>query len=309
MKRTALFALILVVLMLSACAPKRATSPSVEPMLSVPQAYEERVSDGVPAPMPTAAVPLQSAGQADYAQAPAQERLVVRNADLALVVTNPVASMEQIAAMAERMGGFVVTSKVYRTTTASGARVPQASISIRVPAGRLTEALSQIKAGAVEVTSENVYGQDVTQQYVDLQSRLRNLQLAEQQLAEIMDRATETEDVIHVFNQLTYYREQIEIVKGQMQYYEQAAALSAISVQLIAEETVEPIQVGRWKPEGVARDALQTLVNFFKGFVNFLIWMVLFVLPALILMALPVWGVVVLIRALVRRSRKARTPK
>lgn len=308
MKRPVLIALVLIALLLSACGLKRAAAPVPEPMLYAAPSYDQRVS-GAPAPMPTAMVYTESdAGVADYAQAPTQERLVIRNADLSLVVSDPKAKMEQIAAMAERMGGFVVNSNLYQTTTSAGAKVPQGSISIRVPAERLTEALTQIKADAVEVTNENIYGQDVTQQYVDLQSRLRNLQLAEQQLAEIMEQATKTEDVIQVFNQLTYYREQIEVVKGQMQYYEQAAALSAISVQLVAEETIQPIEIGGWKPQGVARDAVQTLVNFFKGFVNFLIWLVLFVLPALILVALPVWLVVWLVRLLIRR-RKARAAK
>ena len=81
----------------------------------------------------------------------------------------------------------------------------------------------------------------MTAEYVDLQSRLKNFEAAEAQLNEILEKATETEDVVNIFNQLVYYREQIEVVKGQIKYYDEAAALSAINVRIIAEETVQPL--------------------------------------------------------------------
>jgi hypothetical protein len=86
--------------------------------------------------------------------------------------------------------------------------------------------------------------------------------------------------VIEVFNQLVYHREQIEILKGQINFYEESAAFSAISVQVIAEETLQPLEIAGWKPVGVARDSLQALINFFQGFVNFLIRLVILIIPA-----------------------------
>ncbi len=106
---------------------------------------------------------------------------------------------------------------------------------IRVPAEKLDEALETIKADAIEVQSENQSGQDVTSQYVDLESQLKNLEAAEEQLMEIMQKAEKTEDVLNVFNQLTSIRGQIESIKGQMKYFEESAALSAITVRLVAE--------------------------------------------------------------------------
>jgi hypothetical protein len=123
-------------------------------------------------------------------------------------------------------------------------------------------------------------------------------------LDEIMQNATETQDVLNVFNQLEYYREQIEIVKGQMQYYEEVTATSLINVTLIAEETIQPIEIGGWKPEGVARDAIQSLIKFLQGFVNFLIKFFLLVLPVLIVIFGPIALVIWLVVSLVRRSMK-----
>jgi hypothetical protein len=152
----------------------------------------------------------------------------------------------------------------------------------------------------------------VTQEYVDLKSRLKNLEAAEAQLTKIMEQATKTEDVLNVFNQLVATREQIEVLKGQIQYYEQSAAYSAISARLIAEETIKPIQVGGWKPQGEVRNAIQSLINFLQDFVNFLIWSVLYYLPKLLLIGLvvvlPIWLVYIIIRAIRRRSKKDKTP-
>jgi hypothetical protein len=140
---------------------------------------------------------------------------------------------------------------------------------------------------------------------VDLESRLRNLESAEKQLTEIMDSATKTEDVLNVFNQLTQVQEQIEVVKGQMQYYEQSAAFSEISTQLIAQESLEPIKIGGWTPQGALSDALQRLVDFWHGLVDFVITFAVYWLPVLIVIAIPFAIVYIVVRAIVRnRSRK-----
>jgi hypothetical protein len=77
---------------------------------------------------------------------------------------------------------------------------------------------------------------------------------------------------------------------------------------LIAEESIQPIQVGGWKPQGEVRDAIQRLINFLQDLVDFLIWAVLYYLPVLLLIGLvivlPIWLVYLAIRAIRRRSRK-----
>jgi hypothetical protein len=156
----------------------------------------------------------------------------------------------------------------------------------------------------VEVDAESRSGQDVTADYVDQQSRLKNLEATEAQLVKIMEGATKTDDVLNVFNQLTSIREQIEVVKGQMKYYEESAAMSAISVRIIAEATIQPIEIAGWKPEGVVREAIQDLIYFFQDFVDFLIRFGLYILPALVLIGIPIYLFVLAIRAVIRKVRK-----
>ncbi len=236
---------------------------------------------------------------------PAQERLVIENADLAIVVKDPKARMEEISNLAREYGGFVVSSNLYQSYSSMGQEVPEASIVIRVPSEKLDEALTRIKKGAVDVTYENRSGQDVTSQYVDLQAQLKAKQAAEAQLLEIMDQAVRAEDVLAIYLQVQTVQTQIEQLKGQIKYLEESAALSAISVRLVAEEGTQPIEVGPWTLEGTAKDAIQDLIRFFQGFVEFLTRFVLFTLPALILIAIPLYLVFLGGRAVYRRFRKS----
>jgi hypothetical protein len=236
----------------------------------------------------------------------AQDRFVIENADLSIVIKDPKTRMKEISDLAKEMGGFVVSSNLYQNTSSTGKQVPQGSIVIRVPSEKLDEALARIKEGAIDVPTENRSGQDVTSQYVDLQAQLTAKQAAEKKLLEIMDKATRAEDVLAVYIQVQTVQTEIEQLKGQIKYLEESAALSAISVQLIAEESTQPIVVGPWKPEGAAKQAIQDLIFFFQNFVDLLIRFVLLTLPALILIAIPLFILYLIGRAVYRRVRRSR---
>jgi hypothetical protein len=232
-------------------------------------------------------------------------RLVIKNADLAIVVSDPRADMAKIARLADEMGGYVVASNLYQSSYGPNSiEVPEATITIRVAAERLDEALTRIKEDVVKVDYETTNSTDVTSEYVDLQSRLTAKQAAEKKLLEILDKAEKTEDVLAVYTQLQMIQTEIESLKGQIKYYEQSAALSSISVRLIAEESTQPITVGPWTPRGAAKEAIEDLIRFSQDFVDFLIYFVLSTLPALILVAIPLYLVFLAGRALFRRFRK-----
>ncbi|MFH1523382.1 MAG: DUF4349 domain-containing protein [Chloroflexota bacterium] len=313
MKKKVFFILIALLLVLAACGVKAASTAA--PPYELP-AMENGASDEQAYAPLAAATPgrdLYDTGKVTASGAAIQDRLVIMNVDLSIVVADPQVKLDVISKMASDLGGFVVSMNLTQVRMQSGDTAPQGYISIRVPAEKLDTALGQIKVDTVDVPNENRSGEDVTAQYVDLQSQLKNLELAEQGLLAIMDDAknnpgndstTKTQDVLNVYNQVVSVRGQIEQIKGQMKYYEESAAFSLISVTLVAEETIKPIEIGGWKPQGVARNAIQSLVKFLQGFVNFVIFLVLLVLPILIVVfgpiALIVWGIV----ALVRRNKK-----
>jgi len=127
------------------------------------------------------------------------ERLIIQNVDMSIVVADPKARMDEIADMAVEMGGFVVSSNLYRSTYGpNNIEAPEGSMTIRVPSKQLDQALEFIKQDVVEVRYENRSGEDVTSQYVDLQSRLKAKQAAEKKLLEFMEEAKDTEAALSV---------------------------------------------------------------------------------------------------------------
>jgi large-conductance mechanosensitive channel len=177
-----------------------------------------------------------------------------------------------------------------------------------VPAENLDEALAQIEAESDRVPlRKNINSQDVTSDYTDLQSRLTNLEAAEAQLMEIMESANRTEDVLNVFDQLTSVRGQIEVLKGQIQYLENSARLSAISVELIPNEVIQPISIGGWEPVGVVKDAVQSLIVALQGLINIVIWFALFILPIVLIIGLPLYLIIRAVRNRRRRKKEKDT--
>jgi major membrane immunogen (membrane-anchored lipoprotein) len=235
------------------------------------------------------------------------ERLVIRNADLSIVVDDPAVVMEEIIQMAAKMGGFVVESNLYQSTYAPEMTAKEATITIRIPAERLDEVRGKIKAFVKDpdedILSDTVSGRDVTADYTDLQSRLKNSEAAAEQLRLIMGRATDPEDVLRVFSELRAVNEQIELLKGQIKYYEESAALSAVSVRIKADESIQPVEIGGWKPKGVARDALQALIDAYQFIANAAIWIVVFCLPIAIPVGVALYFIIRAARKLRKKSK------
>lgn len=303
MKTRHILAVLLIILMvLAGCAPASREAAPMEapsaPMLGVAPAQDSGAGF-----LAESDQSLSTTSSVDLGN---DQRIVIRNASLTIVVVDPGRSLDAIGHMAEAMGGYIVSSDLHRAYTRNGIEVPEAYITVRVPAERLSDALAQIKAQVQDaendILNENVTGQDVTKEYTDLNSQLRNLEDAEAQLREIMASATKTEDVLAIFQQLTQVRRDIEVLKGQIKYYEESASLSSISVQLQAQEAVQPLQVGGWKPVGTARNAVQALIDTLQFLAKAAIWIIIFILPV----SLIVFGPLVLLIWLIRRGMKNR---
>jgi len=284
-------------LVVGACAPMRAAedawmeSPAMMPEYEM--AFEEPSMSPEERGMPS------GVGEA----AKTIERMVIYNADMSIAVENPEETMQTIIDMAEEAGGFVVSSNLFRTQTDRGS-LPRANLTVRVPAERLNAIMADIKEltpnPREDVLSENVSGQDVTAEYTDLSSRLRNLEAAEQALVQLMEQAQDPQDVLDVFSELTYYRGEIEIVKGRMRYLEESAALSALSLEIIAKRSLQPIEIVGWQPQGTAKNAIEALIDAAQFLVDAVIWFGIFCLPFLIPL-----GVVVYFLVGYFRKRKA----
>lgn len=240
-----------------------------------------------PSPEGTRQLAADMAGTREESGTPNQnvaDRLIIKTGFLSLVVKDVLEGVGKIHAFAKSKGGFVVSSNISKDGLA-----PYAEVTIRIPSEVFDGGVQEVKAMG-EVKSERVNGQDVTEEYTDLSSQLRNLRVSETQFLEIMKRAQKIEDVLAVQRELTRIQGEIEVLLGRIKYLEQSAKLSTLTVYLATDPQNLPVvdSDDKWKPVAVFKDALRSLVEFGKGIVDFVIWLVVYI-PVWTLIALVVW--------------------
>ena len=170
--------------------------------------------------------PAGSAGGVDeqVASLAARQRIIVRTADMRLIVGDVADALDTISGMAGEFGGWTVSTN--RSERHNG------SISFRVPADRLGEAMGRLRDLADDVESEGTTSRDVTDEYVDNTSRLKNLQATEEALLRLLNRADDVEDALRVQRTLTETQAQIEVIQGRIKLLEETAAFSLVNVYL-----------------------------------------------------------------------------
>jgi hypothetical protein len=160
---------------------------------------------------------------------PALRSAIIKTADIGLRVDHGQFGQTRMAVghIADRFGGYETNSST------SGTKIHAGRITIRVPARAFTRAMDAIESVAhVHVTAESRTGQDVSQQFVDLQARLVNLEAQEKVLLRLMDRAQTISESIRVENYLQQVEFQIEDVQGRMLYLQNRTSMSTITVAL-----------------------------------------------------------------------------
>jgi hypothetical protein len=163
----------------------------------------------------------------EQAAASTDDRKIVQTASLRLQVNDVGESFDAVGRVASSAGGFVASSNL-----AFQGDDQVASVTIRVPAARYQDVLSQLRGLGVKVVSETSSAGDVTDQYTDLASRLRNLQATETQLLTLLGRANDISDILQVQDRLNDVRGQIEQIQGRMNLLDNLTDQATISVSL-----------------------------------------------------------------------------
>lgn len=207
-------------------------------------------------------------------------RLVIKNADMSLQVENVRDAESNLRALIGKLGGYIAKVETNGTDENMTVRV-----SFRIPANRFDEALSGVQGLAKKLLSRTISGDDVTEEFVDLESRLRNLEATRDRLQTFLDKATKVEDALSVNASLSEIQGQIEQTRGRMQFLKQSAALSTVSVYLTPVPTTPIIEEDSWQPLLVARRALRDLIALGQEVANMLI---------VLLVWIPVWVPLVL---------------
>lgn len=234
-----------------------------------------------------------------------QAKMIVYTAEMSLVVKDSDVAQEDITKMVEGIGGYISNSSSYNYS--GGLR--RITLTLRLPADKFNETMSNLRALAMEVTQENIGSQDVTQEYVDLESRLRALEAKAERLEELMEQAEDTEAVLAVYEQLSQTQVEIEQTKGRMQYLERSAALATITVSLTPDALSQPIEVAGWRPGGVAKESFQALIKAFQWLINALIRIIILVLPIMLFLGGLLYLFIKGLRLIFGgRKRKPKTP-
>jgi hypothetical protein len=199
-------------------------------------------------------------------------------------------------------GGYVVSNKTWFKED-----FKYATLSIGVPSENFEAMLNRLKALALVVTNETVSGQDVTDEYVDLKSRLVNLEATAARIRDFLDQATTVKESLEVSQQLAEIEAEIEHVKGRMVYLKDRAAFSTITLQISPQiptptpmptstpsptptPTATPIP---WSPGQTFDDATAVTSNaarsLFQTTVDLAIWVVIVILPFLLPLLAVIW--------------------
>jgi hypothetical protein len=218
------------------------------------------------------------------------ERMIVRNGDMSLIVTDVTQAMEAITQLAAGYNGYVVSSSVSGEEEAM-----RGWVTIRVPDDSFEQALASIRELAVRVEEEDTNSQDVTEEYIDLEARLSNAEATEQQYLALLDKAEDVDDILKIYDYLSRIRQEIEQIKGRMQYLEQTSSMSLISVYLRPEFSGKATVPPGWNVLQIFKSAARGLVITGQVLGTIAIWLLIFI---------PIWGTILGIILWRRHKRK-----
>jgi hypothetical protein len=216
-----------------------------------------------------------SGGGISYLPEPApapevKERLVVKESTVSLLVKNVVEAQKAISRKAQELGGYLVQSNIshpQETEATSG------WITVGVPQEKLEEALSYFRGLAVRVVSETISGQDVTDEYVDIETRLATLLKTKVKFEEILAKAQNVKDILEVQRELINLQEQVDNLKGRQNYLEKSAQLSKVTVYLATDELALPyVPTEAWRPKVIFKQAVRSLIGTLRKLGTAIIW-------------------------------------
>ena len=203
------------------------------------------------------------------------ERKIIRTSSLEMIVQHPAAVADQITSLAERLGGYLVSSE------GGGQNATSGTLTIRVPSARFEEARAAIRKLGVRVESEKVEAEDVTRQYVDQEASLRNLKAEESQYLAILRQAGTVKDMLNVTEPLSEVRGQIEQQQAEFNALSRQVETVALTISLRT-EVQAPVSWLNWRPAYRLKLALHDGLESVADYATVMIG-ILFYLPATLL--------------------------
>ena len=285
----------LLALFVGACASAAQFESQPVPKVVATQVVERAVE----APRPTAAPPPVempaskevSAGAPDLSpvtsEALVDARKIIYEGNMFLIVEDTEQAAEEIQAMAVSAGGYVARMNGYR----QGDRMVY-DITIRVPAEKFENARISLRKLAVRVEREDISTEDVTDQYYDIEARLKTLKETEAELTELLretrERGGDVDEIMKIYDRLTRIRSEIESLQGQLNRLDKLVAFSTLNIHLEPHILSEPIKPqDEWSLAEIVHSSINTLVDILAGLAALAIRFVIVVVPVALIFLLP----------------------
>ena len=163
-------------------------------------------------------------------------QMVIYQADLQLRVKKFEQTLQTIEEHVVKYGGYISESNVSK----DGVEQVSGSITVRIPQKNFQAFLRDAEGQAAEVLQRNITGTDVTEEYVDLESRLKSKRVVEERLTSFMESAQKTEDLLKISADLAAVQEEIETIQGRIKYLENQTSLSTIHISLYENKVIVP---------------------------------------------------------------------
>jgi hypothetical protein len=221
------------------------------------------------------------------------DRLIIQNVSMRLAVNSISKTIDTISSLATELGGFVVSSYVRGNDSDE-----YGFVSFRIPVQQTDIVRSRLRDTAVRIEEESTQSTDVTEEYVDIQGRLSNLERTEEQYLLLFEKAKSVEDMLRIQRELSTIRSQIEQTTGRMQYLERTSAMALISVDLRLATSTEPLVPAGWSFLETVKEALRSVSLFGQWLAGAIIWVIIYS---------PIWGVLLIATYFATRWIRRRT--
>ncbi len=309
--KTIVITFILLAVLMTACAA--AATPVIEEVMVEMEAAAEVVADQ-PAPQQEAPPPENGPseeapnpddpGSTDQlAFAPVGKKMVIKDAELEVLVQNTDVAIAQVNQLTADYDGYIISTQSWYVDG-----FKHATVRLGIPSQAFETVVNQLRDLGLRVISETAAGQDVSNEYVDLQSKLTNLEATADRIRVFLSEAETIDETLTISAKLSELEAQIEQVKGQMRYYEGRSAYSTITVNLVPQyptptptmtptptatpvPTLTPTPVPGWNAQDTFEDASEVIVNVTQDTVDILIWFFVVLAPIGIFIGLIIWAV------------------
>jgi hypothetical protein len=285
-----------------------------EPMPALGQASgaesmgEAEAAKGVPAPASDVSSAVYNTGADAYNAEFSSSHMIIKNGDIKLLVEDTDIAMDRATQVIGDMGGYIISSRAWYQPYYDGENYKYATITIGVPVDQFEHTLIRLRGLAVKVLDESASGEDVTNQFVDLQSQVDNLEVTRDRIKSFLDEAQTTDEALRINAELSNVEAQIEQLKGQIIYLQDRSAYSTLTVnfepvlpELIATPTPTPTP-NVWQPGETFKNAKKAVTYAYQGIIDFLIWVFVVFIPVIAPPVLIIWG---LWKFFTRKSKKS----